>query len=57
MTKVVLLSIIIATMAIPMQLARARDGIAALKKVRKRMMVFLAVYIFVLAFVYVRLPQ
>jgi hypothetical protein len=54
-SKLALLSIIIATMAIPMPLARAKDAAVALKKVRNRTMIFLAVYIFILAFVYERL--
>ena len=54
MSKLILLSIIIAMIAIPARLAREKDPKVGLKRVVVQMLVFLVGYIFALKFLYGR---
>jgi len=54
MSKIILLSIIIAMIAIPARLARVKDAKAGLKRVIVQMLVFDVFYILALKFLYGR---
>jgi hypothetical protein len=55
MKKLLLLSILVASIVIPARAARAKNPRAGLKKALVNMMIFNAIYLFALLYVYNRL--
>ena len=56
MSKVLLISILIMTVAVPLQSAGHRSAIRGLRRVITTMSAFVAVYVFLIVYVLPRLP-
>ena len=55
MAKTLLLSILIATVAIPMRFAKTRDPKAGLRKTLTGAMIYIAAWVFFLVYIFIRI--